>query len=713
MSLGVERHRGFFMLELLLAIDVTPHLVDESDSVYYIPEVPESGGEYIGAVGHLISALMQTSGLMAQGDVLAAFSGYLTSVGALIYVYALIVAIFSIALFGNYKQALYLFIGPVLFYWMLTATVPVQGTMVRYGSRITEGSAVSQRQFLALVDDLGVTNSNPEVAWAFVLWDNLVTEVVQRMVSVLLDTGNLEDLKQAATERVYTKVLQHQGSDPGMLRLLATGVLGECAEQTTLSREIAAGGSPQDIARLQNRLDWVSQQQQSLDMSARRYLSTLTPSATALSTCPNAAVILNRVVGEQVALSVSCKEVWSLTCVAAINEAEVAMRGAGSGLEGGIEWEELRGRVQQSIAQGGSEAQATQILAAYIIKNTLRSSSHGQLARSLGRKANFRKHEFNVIFGPVADAEAKGTRLGLIFFSSMVPYLQGFLLFLLSMVFPFFCVFLILPDRWTVFFIWMSLWLWVKCWDIGFAVVHFIKLFLWEFMQGGVSTPDVDWSQPESVFRIIYENDPLATTNTYFKIVALLTISVPFVTAHFATGARHLYRAFGSPLEQTTAQFDQRYGIDRKVRDGWSSAETASTRDRDIWALQETMKHYGDFNWDKLLAEGKNPMDASVPREIRAMYMMNQAAYMYDGRANGRWADTLSTVAAFYTRIDPWNADKGAQTEGVAKLIARAHQLGIGRKFMDLLSSNQNSGALTYGPAGGGQKANAADDAGR
>lgn len=60
----------------------------------------------------------------------------------------------------------------------------------------------------------------------------------------------------------------------------------------------------------------------------------------------------------------------------------------------------------------------------------------------------------------------------------------------------------------------------------------------------------VDWAQPESVFALMSQNDPLATQNTYFTIIALLTIGVPFITAHMCLGATALWDIFHMNLNQ-------------------------------------------------------------------------------------------------------------------------------------------------------------------
>ena len=64
-------------------------------------------------------------------------------------------------------------------------------------------------------------------------------------------------------------------------------------------------------------------------------------------------------------------------------------------------------------------------------------------------------------------------------FAMIIPYLQGLLLYGLSIAFPFFALMLIVPGKAGAFITWMTLWAWVKSWDVGWALVAVIDDMLW------------------------------------------------------------------------------------------------------------------------------------------------------------------------------------------------------------------------------------------
>lgn len=61
----------------------------------------------------------------------------------------------------------------------------------------------------------------------------------------------------------------------------------------------------------------------------------------------------------------------------------------------------------------------------------------------------------------------------------MVPYFQGLLLFMLAVAYPFACMLVVMPGFHKVMFTWMSMYLWVKLWDFGFAMVQLIDRGVW------------------------------------------------------------------------------------------------------------------------------------------------------------------------------------------------------------------------------------------
>lgn len=64
----------------------------------------------------------------------------------------------------------------------------------------------------------------------------------------------------------------------------------------------------------------------------------------------------------------------------------------------------------------------------------------------------------------------------------MIPYIQGVLLYLLAMAYPFACIMIVMPGWHKTLFTWMSFWTWVKMWDAGFAVVTVIERSIWSML---------------------------------------------------------------------------------------------------------------------------------------------------------------------------------------------------------------------------------------
>jgi hypothetical protein len=64
----------------------------------------------------------------------------------------------------------------------------------------------------------------------------------------------------------------------------------------------------------------------------------------------------------------------------------------------------------------------------------------------------------------------------------MMPYVQGVLLYLLAMAYPFVCVMIVVPGWHKTLFTWMAFWTWVKLWDLGFAVVIVLERSIWAIM---------------------------------------------------------------------------------------------------------------------------------------------------------------------------------------------------------------------------------------
>lgn len=75
------------------------------------------------------------------------------------------------------------------------------------------------------------------------------------------------------------------------------------------------------------------------------------------------------------------------------------------------------------------------------------------------------------------------TKYGEIYtWAMMVPYMQGVTLYFLAAAYPLACLAVIFPGMHKVIFTWMSFWLWVKLWDVGFAMVMVMERSIWAML---------------------------------------------------------------------------------------------------------------------------------------------------------------------------------------------------------------------------------------
>lgn len=523
-------------------------------------QLADFGGGTSGSVGHLIAAAMQTAGVYAQAEILTNFQGFLEKLAALCYLAAIIGALMSAGLFGNYQKALYLLVGPPLFFFMVTTTKTVSGTEVKTGERVAEGSIEDQIKFLRSYASTGKFTQAAEVSYFFVGFDNLVSSIVQGIVSVIIDTKQNEDLIVKARERVLAWTLLATPNDNGFTKLVSLGVMGECSEVMRRKWQLQTHrADPRSDSIEEDNLTAVGQKmKREYDLEKDRPRFELDHEVIAvISPDP-------KTQSDFQTEKWSCQQIWDEThrIARAFADKQLDIRNflATGGEDGAVPWERVQEEIRLALDNGGN---ANDVLAAYIVKNAIAKTTHASMTSGIFDRVPFNAERRSGIFEDVAGIHRYGGYLRVQYFARTIPYIQGILLYLLSCAFPFFAVFLVMPGRANTFLIWISLWIWVKSWDVGFALVSVARKMLWLFVRGGVNKYDaanvptdfmrnggIDWSKPESIFALISANDPLATQNTYFTIVGVLTIGVPFITAHLCLGAGQLWDVFSMSLSQ-------------------------------------------------------------------------------------------------------------------------------------------------------------------
>ncbi len=134
--------------------------------------------------------------------------------------------------------------------------------------------------------------------------------------------------------------------------------------------------------------------------------------------------------------------------------------------------------------------------------------------------------------------------------AATMPYYQGLALYFLSVLYPFFALLLLIPGKHTGFLMWFSLWMWVKSWDIGYAVVMLLDDALFSMMvarqyDNPAATNGMDPVMSMSSFdpslaTAIYtmqEADPTFQLGTYYAIVGIALQSIPIVSSYLLLGS--------------------------------------------------------------------------------------------------------------------------------------------------------------------------------
>ena len=517
------------------------------------PEQDAAGTGLIGSVGNLIAAALATSGAYAQAKVLSDYKNALEALAGLCFLFGLVGGIASLAIYGNYRKASYFLIGPPLFYFAITVKSGIQGTELRVGERRIQGSIPDQLRFLKEYVNRSTYGTNAQVSFLFLGYDALVSSVVQGTVSVILDTKNQDDIRFRARERMFSWVIHALPNEGAFVKLLAYGNHGQCSH--ALSRAMEAhrhfrpgkNGQPGTYDAIGQRLiaeyNRIREERFQLDPQT----------VTLLRASP-------RVQQNFAQNNVSCREIWDETARIARELATqiltVEAFRNGASIDQTLPWARILEDVKKALAEN-SKVPPQDVLAAYLIRNTIARTPLDRFTQEAFTRQPFHADRATNILNKLGESESYGAYMKIVYFAGMIPYIQGLFLYILALSFPFFAVFLVMPSRAGSFLVWFALWAWVKSWDVGFAMVDVARKILWQFMGHGTNAfrTNLDWTKPETVYTLIFYNDPIVTHNTYLQLMAFLTCSVPFVTAHFCLGAANCLDFIKMTVDQNAKNF--------------------------------------------------------------------------------------------------------------------------------------------------------------
>ncbi|MCB0321990.1 MAG: hypothetical protein KDD69_00405 [Bdellovibrionales bacterium] len=546
--------------------------------------------------GTLIATVLEQVGYHAQAQVLTQLSDFLRWTGALIYLGVVVSMILTTALSGNYRAALWALVGPPIFFWV--SGIEFAGT-----KNTIEGAAVEWR--FGAFDDTRTANDKDtvlngpdtgdegEVAFLFHKYNELVSEITQEVIGIFTGNQLRQQMLFMARQRTMEDLFGDEILSSDLSALMAYFMV-HCSKEIEFARMLARGNRDPAFAE--------TAQYKQAEVG---YCATFGEVNKPLEPGPWQDYVTNlglwggteksqteRQEGEYDYGVVSCSQMWNWVregarrkTLGTLSTASVrnfdkngfilagttyynqAIRSIREFLESrkfvephrtqspGDPCPEASGSDATAATTGDDMEALARIFSGFLIKKQLTRtptaeffnrvhSGHAGIVPNDGT-AN------RAIANPVQEEEmlrrerayqfAEGRKYEAYMLLHLLPYLQGLLLYVLSVSYPFFALFLLMPGKAGEFFTWMALWAWAKSWDVGWAMIVIADEVLWELMpKGAWVNPNLAGgnTSPVNLFEAAFDGDYAYSTAGYWMLLSAMIVGVPIVSGHAVLGSK-------------------------------------------------------------------------------------------------------------------------------------------------------------------------------
>lgn len=159
------------------------------------------------------AAILEQMGYIAQSDFLRDFQGFFRDAGALLYAFAAIGGVISVMMYGSFRAARYLILGPAIFWFLVGPTIESEGVKWKIGGGEylgllrQQGEASSDEFKAKTLEKLNALNDGEspggklDVAIAFYLFSKPISDIVNNFVDIILHKENNSDLAFASKVR--------------------------------------------------------------------------------------------------------------------------------------------------------------------------------------------------------------------------------------------------------------------------------------------------------------------------------------------------------------------------------------------------------------------------------------------------------------------------------------------------------------------------------
>jgi hypothetical protein len=551
---------SMLILILFLFYAVSPVLADEGS------------GDTLVSSGTLVAAAFETMGYLAQQQILSDMSEQITELAGLIYLGVLVSAVVTAGLLGNYVAGLWIIVGPSLF--IFVSGVSMNSMENRIDARAPEW------RFGAFEDDQGLKDkftrvqvSTANVSFVFHKYNELISELYHLLISEITSEDVTNQMLFMARQRMIEELYGLDIDNPETKTLVGY-MLVYCPDELAYAQKMAA------IKR-----DPEREEDAGYEHARDRYCDEFPKKNKRLHNKQLGKYLRDNLNVEYADGDiVSCLDLWNWSImglrkdvasglestinfvfgpeIAAAygqNIIEEALRSVERKLKtpaDGATTEEdpcsFDGPMMQGVEGSESFKALVNIFSGLVMRKSQTALTDQTALQQIysGNFSGFKSSDESMGKRYTSDKDSKRRRARAVEASvtnqfeafhvvMLVPYLQAILLYVLSIMYPFFALMIIVPGQASSFFTWMALWAWVKSWDVGWALVMVTDRLLFEVMphQTFFDEESTEFT-PVSLMEMHFDGDYAYSAAFYWVILSTMISAVPVVTAQLILGSK-------------------------------------------------------------------------------------------------------------------------------------------------------------------------------
>lgn len=511
--------------------------------------------ELVGKSGTMMAAVLESAGYLFQARILAEMqSAFEGSLGAFIFLIGLVVALTHLAVKGSFKLAPWLLFGPPMFFAVIYPKTGIPEAQWKFGQQ-DRSQAKVVRELYTLTGSSG----EAQVSKLFARYVQLISESVQEIVKRINRLGRDSDRTLIFRGDMLTQIYQSRADDTPFWAFLHEMFFYGCREMIDAAALVENPEFGPTETREARRLlgpgyeDFRTYAGVVITKNAASFIQSL--QGTVAGEYDEMARNMNRRVGERL----TCEQVWNLTRIGLLRIgvrriAEIQRRAGANNVDTNQLMRDLdRSLFGPQSSTNDARAMTSRlqsVVARYVLRNEITTQGFtGLMLRNrsdLGVNASVEivdDYDLHRVEQARVSTMEWSEKTRMMSAAENLPYYQGLLLYFLGLSFPFFALMLLVPGKHSGFILWFVLWLWVKSWDIGIAVVALLDQLIFtllSFHREVRTLPHQSEQLPEAfglAMMALKNMDPTFQLSTYYNILATCLLSIPVISSQLILGS--------------------------------------------------------------------------------------------------------------------------------------------------------------------------------